>query len=57
MAAGETVEPHVGEFRAGMTFTRYYWQLELDEQLDRPAARSSPGGRPPRRGLTAGAPS
>ena len=33
MAAGETVEPHVGEFRAGMTFTRYYWQLELDEQL------------------------
>jgi carbamoyl-phosphate synthase large subunit len=33
MAAGEHVEPHVGEFRAGMTFTRYYWQLELDEQL------------------------
>ncbi len=33
MAAGERVEPHVGEFRAGMTFTRYYWQLELDEQL------------------------
>jgi carbamoyl-phosphate synthase large subunit len=33
MAAGEPVEPHVGEFRAGMTFTRYYWQLELDEAL------------------------
>ena len=33
MAAGERVEPHVGEFRAGMTFTRYYWQLELDAQL------------------------
>jgi carbamoyl-phosphate synthase large subunit len=33
LAAGERVEPHVGEFRAGRTFTRYYWQLELDEQL------------------------
>jgi len=33
MARGETVAPHVGEFRAGMTFTRYYWQLELDEDL------------------------
>jgi carbamoyl-phosphate synthase large subunit len=31
MAGGEPVEPHVGEFRAGLTFTRYYWQLELDE--------------------------
>ncbi|MGH2902825.1 MAG: ATP-grasp domain-containing protein [Solirubrobacteraceae bacterium] len=30
LAAGERVEPHVGEFRAGVTFTRYYWQLELD---------------------------
>jgi carbamoyl-phosphate synthase large subunit len=38
MAAGERPEPHVGEFNAGMTFTRYYWQLELDE-------RSSPTGR------------
>jgi carbamoyl-phosphate synthase large subunit len=38
MAAGERVEPHVGEFRAGMTFTRYYWQLELDENL-RPTGR------------------
>jgi carbamoyl-phosphate synthase large subunit len=33
MAEGEPVEPHVGEFRAGMSFTRYYWQLELDEKL------------------------
>jgi carbamoyl-phosphate synthase large subunit len=33
MAGGEAVEPHVGEFRAGVTFTRYYWQLELDDQL------------------------
>ena len=34
LAAGEAVEPHVGEFRAGMTFTRFYWQLELDEGCD-----------------------
>jgi carbamoyl-phosphate synthase large subunit len=33
MAAGERIEPHVGEFQAGATFTRYYWQLELDEHL------------------------
>jgi carbamoyl-phosphate synthase large subunit len=33
MARGETVEPHVGDFRAPITFTRYFWQLELDEQL------------------------
>jgi carbamoyl-phosphate synthase large subunit len=38
MARGEPVEPHVGEFRAGLTFTRYYWQLELDEGM-------SPTGR------------
>jgi carbamoyl-phosphate synthase large subunit len=29
MAAGEHIEPHVGEYRADVTFTRYYWQLEL----------------------------
>ncbi len=34
MACGEEIEPHVGEFRAGVTFTRFYWQLELDEQLE-----------------------
>ncbi len=33
LASGDTVEPHVGEFRDGSTFTRYYWQLELDEQM------------------------
>jgi carbamoyl-phosphate synthase large subunit len=41
MAAGERVEPHVGDFRAGMTFTRYFWQLELDERLA-PTGRDSP---------------
>jgi carbamoyl-phosphate synthase large subunit len=47
MARGERVEPHVGEFRAGVTFTRYYWQLELDEQL-RPTGRDivEPPGPP-----------
>jgi carbamoyl-phosphate synthase large subunit len=47
MARGEVVEPHVGEFRAGVTFTRYFWQLELDEQL-RPTGRDilSPPGPP-----------
>ncbi|HEX4466874.1 MAG TPA: ATP-grasp domain-containing protein [Solirubrobacteraceae bacterium] len=49
MAAGEQIEPHVGEFRDGLTFTRYYWQLELDEQL-RPTGRDMvPGGPPPPR--------
>ena len=47
MAAGEDVEPHVGEFRAGMTFTRYYWQLELDEQLQ-PTGREIVRGGPRR---------
>ena len=34
MARGERIEPHVGEFRAGHTFTRWYWQLELDERIE-----------------------
>ena len=38
MARGERVEPHVGEFRHGHTFSRWYWQLELDEEL-RPTGR------------------
>jgi carbamoyl-phosphate synthase large subunit len=46
MAAGEPVEPHVGQFRAGMTFTRYYWQLELDERLE-PTGREIVNGGPP----------
>ena len=47
MAAGERVEPHVGEYRAGVTFTRYYWQLELDGEL-RPTGRDivEPPGPP-----------
>ncbi len=44
MAAGEQLAPHVGEFRAGMTFTRYYWQLELDEQLLPSGREIVPGG-------------
>ncbi len=46
MANGEPVEPHVGEFRAGVTFTRYYWQLELDGDL-RPTGREIVPGGPP----------
>jgi carbamoyl-phosphate synthase large subunit len=46
LAAGETVAPHVGEFDAGMTFTRYYWQLELDPEL-RPTGREIVPGGPP----------
>ncbi|HEX5225118.1 MAG TPA: ATP-grasp domain-containing protein [Solirubrobacteraceae bacterium] len=46
MAAGERVEPHVGDFRAGMSFTRYYWQIELDESL-RPTGRELVPGGPP----------
>jgi carbamoyl-phosphate synthase large subunit len=47
MAAGESVEPHVGDFRHGHTFTRYYWQLELDDAL-RPTGRDivAPPGPP-----------
>ena len=33
MARGEGIEPHVGQFRPGVSFTRYYWQLELDEEM------------------------
>ena len=46
LAAGEHVEPHVGEFNEGMTFTRYYWQLELDGDL-RPTGRDVVPGGPP----------
>jgi carbamoyl-phosphate synthase large subunit len=50
MAAGERIAPHVGEFQAEHSFTRYYWQLQLDPQL-RPTGRELvPGGPPaPRR--------
>ncbi len=47
MARGEEIEPHVGEFRADVTFTRYYWQLELDSSL-KPTGRDivEPPGPP-----------
>jgi carbamoyl-phosphate synthase large subunit len=49
MACGEPVEPHVGDFAHGHTFTRYFWQLELDPQL-RPTGRDivTAGPRRPR---------
>jgi carbamoyl-phosphate synthase large subunit len=46
MAAGERVAPHVGEFRAGIAFTRYWWQLELDERLAPTGREIVPGGPP-----------
>jgi carbamoyl-phosphate synthase large subunit len=49
LAAGERIAPHVGEFRAGHTFTRYYWQLELDERLQPTGREIVPGGPPPPR--------
>jgi carbamoyl-phosphate synthase large subunit len=47
MARGERIEPHVGDFQAGLTFTRYYWQLELDSEL-KPTGRDivEPPGPP-----------
>src|SRR3954468_22815783 len=49
MARGESVQPHVGEFRHGHTFTRWYWQIELDDSM-RPTGRDivESGPRPPR---------
>jgi carbamoyl-phosphate synthase large subunit len=46
MASGEPVAPHVGEFREGMTFTRYYWQLELDQRMEPTGRDIVPGGLP-----------
>ena len=48
MSLGERIEPHVGEFRAGRTFTRFYWQIELDSELV-PTGRDivAGGPRPP----------
>jgi carbamoyl-phosphate synthase large subunit len=45
IACGERVEPHVGEFRSGHTFTRWYWQTELDADL-RPTDRDIVSGGP-----------
>jgi carbamoyl-phosphate synthase large subunit len=33
MASGERIEPHVGEFLAGRHFTRFFWQIELGEDM------------------------
>jgi carbamoyl-phosphate synthase large subunit len=46
MANGERLQPHVGEFLAGRTFLRYYWQLELDDELCPTGREIVPGGPP-----------
>lgn len=46
MAAGEPVQPHVGEYRRAVTFTRYYWQLELDQRMQ-PTGGDIVAGGPP----------
>jgi carbamoyl-phosphate synthase large subunit len=46
MACGERIQPHVGEFRAGITFSRYYWQLELDVALEPTGRDIIPAGLP-----------
>lgn len=47
LARGERIEPFLGDYRSGVTFTRYYWQLELDAEL-RPTGRDilDPPGPP-----------
>jgi carbamoyl-phosphate synthase large subunit len=49
LARGEEVAPHVGQFQEGITFTRYYWQLELDERLAPTGHDILAGGPPPPR--------
>jgi carbamoyl-phosphate synthase large subunit len=49
MAAGERVAPHVGQFTDGITFTRYYWQLELDRDMQPTGRELVDGGPPPPR--------
>ncbi|GAC1437178.1 MAG: ATP-grasp domain-containing protein [Solirubrobacteraceae bacterium] len=46
MARGERVAPHVGEMRSGVTFARFYWQLELDEQHHLTGREIVAGGLP-----------
>ena len=53
MAEGQHVAPHVGQFNEGATFTRYYWQLELDAG-HRPTGREIVPGGPPAPGGQAG---
>lgn len=52
MAAGQRIEPHVGALRAGRRFARFYWQMELDEEL-RPTGRDivDPPGPPRPQGV------
>jgi carbamoyl-phosphate synthase large subunit len=50
LASGEHVEPHVGEYRDGISFTRYYWQIELDSRLHPTGREIVPGGPPAPRG-------
>ena len=38
MAAGERIAPHVGEYRKGIYFARFNWQIELDASM-RPTGR------------------
>ena len=49
MAAGEHLAPHIGEYRRDVTFTRYYWQLELDSKLSPTGNDILTGGCPPPR--------
>jgi carbamoyl-phosphate synthase large subunit len=44
-ASGERIEPHVGQFSAGLTFSRWYWHLELDQSLE-PTGRDFVSGGP-----------
>jgi carbamoyl-phosphate synthase large subunit len=46
MAAGESVAAHVGEYRREVTFTRYYWQLELDARMRTTGKDITTGGPP-----------
>jgi carbamoyl-phosphate synthase large subunit len=49
MAGGERIEPHVGEFLAGRIFTRFFWQIELGEDMTPTGRDIVPDGpRPPR---------
>jgi carbamoyl-phosphate synthase large subunit len=49
LAQGERIEPHVGEFLAGRTFTRFFWQIELGEDFEPTGRDIVPDGpRPPR---------
>ena len=49
LARGERIEPHIGEFRSGHTFTRWFWHTELDGDFEPTGRDIVPDGpRPPR---------